>query len=181
MKAYPVTLLCKVMNVSRSGFYDYLASISDDPGNRITDAMLNARIKAIFKLSRSSYGSRRTVKQLRFEGYQIGRYKVRRLMRDMGLKAKMRRRHKVTTESRHSFPVAANILDRKFDVDTPNKVWAADISYVWTLEGWLYLAVVMDLFSRQIVGWATDKRIKKNLTLDALAMAYWRRKPEPGP
>jgi putative transposase len=87
---------------------------------------------------------------------------------------------KLTTDSKHSFPVAPNILDRKFDVKVPNKVWTADISYVWTFEGWLYLAVVMDLYSRQIVGWAMNKRMKKQLVLDALAMAYWQRKPPKG-
>lgn len=168
------------MKVSRSGFYEYLKRYIDNPTDNTNDMVLKARIKAIFSLSRSSYGSRRMLKQLRSEGHKIGRYKVRRLMRDLGLKAKKRRRFKVTTESRHSFPVAANILDRKFDVEKPNSVWTADISYVWTLEGWLYLAVVMDLFSRQIVGWAIDKRIKKQLALDALAMAFWRRKPLPG-
>lgn len=168
------------MNVSRSGFYDHVQSHDNSAGDRVGDPALKARIKAIFKLSRSSYGSRRVLSQLRSEGYRIGRYKVRRLMRDLGLKAKVRRRFKVTTESRHSFPVAPNILERNFDVKQPNKVWTADISYVWTLQGWLYLAVVMDLFSRQIVGWAMDKRIKKQLTLNALAMAYWRRKPLPG-
>ena len=99
-------------------------------------------------------------------------------MKDLRLKAKICRRFKVTTNSRHSFPVAPNVLNRNFDVAAPNKVWTADISYVWTLEGWLYLA--MDLFSRQIVGWAMHKRMKKQLTLDALAMAYFRRRPDPG-
>ena len=176
MKAYPVTVLCKVMQVSRSGFYAYLKS----DHNTDPDAFVKARIKAIFKFHRQSYGSRRMLRALKLEGYQIGRYKVRRLMRDQGLKAKRRRRFKVTTESNHRYPVAGNILNRKFDVHTPNSVWAADISYVWTHEGWLYLAVVMDLYSRQIVGWAADRRIKKQLTLDALAMAYWRRKPAVG-
>jgi len=180
MKAYPVTVLCKVMKVSRSGFYSYLHCCKNGPDDSGTDAVISSRIKAIFKLSKNSYGSRRILKQLRSEGHLIGRYKVRRLMRRLGLKAKVRRRYKVTTESRHSFPVAANILERKFNVTEPNKVWTADISYVWTLEGWLYLAVIMDLFSRQIVGWAMDKRIKNQLTLNALAMAYWRRKPVPG-
>ena len=180
MKVYPVTVLCKVMKVSRSGFYQYLQSYNQGPDDSSVDDNIKVRIKAIFNLSRSSYGSRRLVKQLRTEGYRIGRYKVRRLMRQLGLKAKVRRRYKVTTDSRHSFPVAANVLDRKFDVTEANKVWTADISYVWTIEGCLYLAVVMDLFSRQIVGWATFKRITKQLTLEALAMAYWRRKPLSG-
>jgi len=177
-KAYPVTVLCKVMEVSRSRFYDYLNSLKvpDDPGK----VALNARIVAIFKEHRSKYGSRRIVKQLNDEGRRIGRYKVRRLMRELGLKAKISKRYKVTTDSRHSFPVAPNILDRKFNVDKPNAFWTADITYVWTFEGWMYLAVVLDLYSRQIVGWAMNKRMKKQLTLDALAMAYWRRKPPSG-
>jgi len=166
------------MEVSRSGFYKYLDNLKrfDDPDK----VALRARISAIFKEHRSQYGSRRTVKQLKGEGHQIGRYKVRHLMRALGLKAKAPKRYKVTTDSRHSFPVAPNILNRKFDVDEPNRFWTVDITYIWTLEGWLYLAVVLDLYSRQIVGWAMDKRMKKQLTLDALAMAYWRRRPSAG-
>ena len=180
MKAYPVTVLCQVMKVSRSGFYDFLHRRRNGTDGHSGDVVIQSRIKALFKLSRKSYGSRRVLKRLREEGHLIGRYKVRRLMRLLGLKAKVRRRYKVTTESRHSFPVAANILNRQFNVTSANKVWTADISYVWTLEGWLYLAVIMDLFSRQIVGWAIDKRIKKQLTLNALDMAFWQRKPMPG-
>ena len=180
MKAYPITVLCKVMKVSRSGFYSYLNTQKQGPADSLAQTRLKGRIKAIFDWSRSSYGSRRVLKQLNAEGHQIGRYKVRRLMRDLGLKAKMRRRYKVTTDSAHSYPVAANILNRNFDVNEPNSVWAADISYIWTHKGWLYLAVVMDLYSRQIVGWAANKRMKKQLTLDALAMAYFRRKPKAG-
>ena len=101
-------------------------------------------------------------------------------MRELGLKAKAPKRYKATTDSRHEFPTAPNLLDRQFEVDSPNKVWTTDITCVWTLEGWLYLAVVIDLFSRQVVGWAIDKRMKRQLTLDALSMAYWRRKPLPG-
>ncbi len=177
MKAYPVTVLCAVMRVSRSGFYDYLHRYTSGDDNRPADAALCARIKEIFNMSKASYGSRRIVKQLIAEGHQIGRYKVRRIMRQLGLKAKTPKRFKLTTDSRHSFAVAPNVLDRNFDVDAANKVWTADISYVWTFEGWLYLAVIMDLHSRQIVGWAMDKRMKKQLALDALAMAYWQRKP----
>jgi transposase InsO family protein len=179
MKAFPVTVLCRVMKVSRSGFYQYLQRCENGVHSP-QETALRARIGAIFKQHRSKYGSRRIKKQLRDEGHQIGRYKVRRIMRQLGLKAKVAKRYKLTTDSRHSFPVAPNILDRQFDVKKPNQVWTADISYVWTFEGWLYLAVVMELFSRQIVGWATDKRMKKQLTLDALAMAYWRRKPQAG-
>ena len=98
----------------------------------------------------------------------------------MNLRAKAPRRFKLTTDSRHSFPIVENRLDRQFAVDAPDKVWAADMSYVWTYEGWLYLAVVMDLYSRRIVGWAMNKWIKTNLVLDALTMAYWQRKPSAG-
>ena len=178
MKAFPVTILCEVMRVSRSGFYDYLFRYLDDNGPG--EAELKSRIKEIFNNSGQSYGSRRIVKQLQAEGHQIGRYKVRRIMRQLNLKAIIPRRFKRTTDSKHSFPVAPNILDQKFDVDAPNKVWTADISYVWTFEGWLYLAVVMDLHSRQIVGWAMNERMKKQLVIDALAMAYWQRKPSKG-
>ena len=180
MKAYPVTVLCKVMEVSRSGFYQYLKHFNNRAGNSPPEAALKSRVSTIFKEHRGKYGSRRILKQLKDDGHQIGRYKVRRLMRELGLKAKSPRRYKVTTDSRHSFPVTANLLDRKFDVAKPNNVWTADITYVWTFEGWMYLAVVMALFSRQIIGWAMDKRMKKQLALDALAMAYWRRKPEKG-
>jgi transposase InsO family protein len=180
MKAYPVTVLCKVMKTSRSGFYDYLRRFDHNDIDNDREGPLKARIKAIFQESKGSYGSRRILKKLQSEGHQIGRYKVRGLMRKLALKPKSPKRYKVTTDSRHSFPVAANVLDRKFDVAGPNQVWASDITYLWTLEGWHYLAVVMDLFSRQIVGWAMDKRMKTKLTLDALAMAYWRRKPDTG-
>ena len=180
MKAYPVTVLCAVMRVSRNGFYDYLARYKSGDDNRPDETALKRRIKEIFDQSRASYGSRRMVKQLQAEGRQIGRYKVRRIMRQLGLKAKTPKRFKLTTDSKHSLPVASNILDRKFDVQVPNTVWTADISYVWTYEGWLYLSVVMDLYSRQIVGWATNEQMKKQLVLDALAMAYWQRKPSKG-
>jgi len=166
------------MEVSRSGFYDYLQSLkrSDDPD----EVALMARVGTIFKEHRGTYGTRRIAEQLKQEGHQIGRYKVRHLMRKLGLKAKTPKRYKATTDSRHSFPVAENLLDRNFDVDKPNACWTSDITYIWSFEGWLYLAVVLDLYSRQVIGWAMGKRIKKQLTLDALAMAYWRRKPLPG-
>lgn len=180
MKAFPVTVLCKVMRVSRSGFYQCLKRVSQRPDNNSTEATLKTRMRAVFKQHRSKYGARRIMKELNNEGHRVGIYKVRRMMRDLGLKAKTPRRYKVTTDSRHSYPVAPNVLNRKFDVDRPNRAWTTDITYVWTLEGWMYLAIVMDLFSRQIVGWAMDKRMKAQLVIDALAMAYWMRKPDKG-
>ena len=179
MKAYPVNVLCAVMRVSRSGFYNYLDRFKD-PNDRQDETALKRQIKEIFDKSRGSYGSRRIVKQLINEDHFIGRYKVRRIMRQLELRAKTPKRFKLTTDSRHSFPVAPNVLNRNFDIDSPNKVWTADITYVWTFEGWLYLSIVMDLYSRQIVGWAMNKRMHKQLVLDALAMAYWQRKPSKG-
>ena len=180
MKAYSVTVLCRVMEVSRSGFYDYLRRLDLNGIGHDHESVLKSRIKAIFLESRSSYGSRRILKQLQTEGHRIGRFKVRRLMRQLALKPKSPRRFRVTTDSRHALPVAANALNRQFDVAEANQVWASDITYLWTLEGWHYLAVVMDLYSRRIVGWAMDKQMKTDLTLDALSMAYWRRKPLKG-
>lgn len=179
-KVYPITLLCRVMKVSRSGFYNYLDYLPSRAQPDPTQRALEERMKTIFKESKDTYGTRRIVKELVSQGYQIGRYRVRTLMRKLGLKAKTPKRYKVTTDSKHAYPVAPNLVNRQFDIDAPNKVWASDITYLWTLEGWSYLAVVMDLHSRQIIGWAIDKHMKAQLTLDALAMAYWRRKPAPG-
>ena len=180
MRAYPITILCEVMEVSRSGFYAYLKRRSSDTGKGPDDSALKDRIKQIFEQSRGSYGSRRIMRQLHSKGYEIGRYRVRRIMRDLGLVARTPKRFKLTTDSRHSLPVAPNVLDREFDVASPNTIWTADITYVWTLEGWMYLAIVMDLYSRQIVGWAMDKRMKKQLVIDALSVAYWQRRPPRG-
>jgi putative transposase len=180
MKAYPVTLLCRVMQVSRSGFYNFLRNYHIKGQVDSVQNALEARIKEIFKKSKGTYGSRRIVEQLNKEGYDIGRYRAGRLMRKLKLEAKTPKRYKVTTDSNHSYSLAPNLVNRQFNAEAPNKLWATDITYLWTMEGWLYLAVVLDLFSRQVVGWAMDKHMKVQLTLDALAMAYWRRKPEPG-
>jgi len=179
MKAYPVTVLCRVMKVSRSGFYDYRRHYN----NRIQDQeqiRLEALIRSIFNESKKTYGSRRIVRDLKSKGYNMGRYRVRSLMRKLELKAKTPKRYRVTTDSNHSYLVATNLVNRQFTVEAPNKVWTADITYLWTLDGWSYLAVILDLFSRQVVGWAVDKHMKVELVLDALRMAYWRRRPAPG-
>ena len=179
MKAFPVTALCRVMRVSRCGFYNHLQSIKTKKRNPKQE-QLERRIKDIFKKSRKTYGSRRILASLRADDCNIGRYRVRSLMRNLNLKARTPKRFKVTTDSNHGHPVAQNLLDWQFDVSQPNTVYTTDITYIWTLEGWLYLAVVMDLYSRQIVGWALDKRMESRLVIDALAMAYWRRKPAAG-
>jgi len=178
-QAYPITVLCKVMEVSRSCFYTYIKRCTTHV-NDSSRSFLEARVKNIFNNSKGTYGTRRIAKKLQSEGYHIGRYQARSLMRKCALKIKKTKHYTVTTDSRHSYPVAANVLDRQFETNSPNTVWTADITYIWTLEGWVYLAVVMDLFNRQIVGWAMSKRMKTQLVTDALTMAYWRRKPSPG-
>jgi len=163
MKAYPVTLLCRVMQVSRSGFYNFLRNYHVKGQVDPNQNALEARIKEVFKEFKGTYGSRHTVEQFNKEGKDIGRYRVVRLMRKLKLKAKMPKRYKVTTDDNHSYSVAPNLVNCQFRADSPNKLWATDITYLWTMEVWLYLALVLDLFSRQVVGWAMDKYMKVQL------------------
>ena len=170
--------LCKVMKVSRSGFYRYLKQLEHPkPDN---DGELKGMVRELFEASKGTYGSRRMSRALRELGFDVGRHKARSLMRKLGLKVLPTKRFKVTTNSRHSYPVAPNLLDRQFDVETVNQVWGTDITYLWTQEGWLYLAVVVDLCSRKVVGWALDKCMTAEFTIRALTMAVWRRRPEDG-
>ena len=178
MKAFPVAILCRVMSASRSGFYDYLKRLPKPPDQ--AEKELENTTKSIFKESGQAYGNRRVRKELLKKGYQVGRYKVRRLMKKLGLKPKISKKYRITTNSNHKYPVAKNLLNRQFNPPGPNQVWATDITYIWTLEGWAYLAIVMDLYSRQIVGWNIGARMTKRLVLDALDMAWWRRRPAPG-
>lgn len=178
MKAFPVAILCRVMGASRSGFYDYLKRLVTPPDK--VEKELEDDTKNIFKESKQAYGSRRVRKELLKKGYQIGRYKTRSLMKKLGLKPKISKKYRITTNSNHKYPVAKNLLDRQFNPPGPNQVWSTDITYIWTLEGWAYLAIVMDLYSRQIVGWNIGARMTKRLVLDALDMAWWRRQPAPG-
>ena len=131
-------------------------------------------------MSKHSYGTRRLSDALNKAGYQAGRDKVRRLMVQLGLEVRYPKRFKVTTDSDHHETISPNTLNREFEVGSPNTVWTTDITYIWTLEGWLYLAVVIDLFSRQIVGWAITDHMRASLCVSALQMAFWRRRPEPG-
>lgn len=176
-KAYPIRVLCKVMGVSRSGYYKY--SGAEDTLKKINnDFGLLSEVRQIHKKTRGAYGSRRISVELRSQGHDVGRYRARSLMKKAGVSFKPRRKFKVTTDSKHNLPVAANLLDRKFQVERPDAVWCSDITYLWTTEGWLYLAVVIDLFSRKVVGWAMSNCINATLVTEALSMAYCRRKPE---
>ena len=173
-KAYPVKLLCEVMQVNRSSYYKYLEKLGYPKRD---EARLLVEVKALHSQSKSSYGSRRISKGLQGKGYDIGRYRARRLMRQAGVECKQRRRYRVTTQSDHRLPVAANQLNREFNVAVPNRVWATDITYLWTQEGWLYIAAVLDLYSRRIVGWSIAKHMRTELISDALLMAIGRRQP----
>lgn len=171
---------CQVLRVSRSGFYDYLARQAH-PVIDAEELTLIARIQAIAAKTRSSYGSRRIAKALQDEGFQVGRDKVRRLMKEAGVWVRRRTTRKPqTTDSRHGYGVAPNVLDRGFDVAKPNVAWAGDLTYVWTQEGWLDLAVLLDLYSRKVVGWSLGSRMDVGLVKGALEMAIGRRHPEPG-
>jgi len=137
-------------------------------------------IKEIHQESNGEYGSPKIHQELRRRGKRCGRKRVARLMRKDGLKAKTVCKFKATTNSNHSLPVAANLLDRDFSPSEPNRAWVADITYIWTNEGWLYLAVVIDLFSRAVVGWSMSERMTRNLVMDAFTLAVKRRNPPPG-
>ncbi len=162
------------MNVVRSAYYRYLNSPSQKQDG---DMRLLIELKALHKESEQSYGSRRISKALKAKGYKVGRYKARTLMREGKVECKQRRRFKVTTQSNHPLPVVGNKLNREFAVQNPNQVWVADITYLWTQEGWLYLAAVLDLFSRRIVGWALADHMREELVSEAFSMAIKKRKP----
>ncbi len=175
---HAVRCLCRVLHVTPSGYY---AWATRPPSRRHReDVQLKARIRAIHTASRGTYGSPRIYEQLRQDGFPAGRARVARLLRDMGLIGLPVKRFRRTTDSAHHHPVAANVLARDFDAAQPNERWSTDITYLWTWEGWLYLAVVLDLFSRRVVGWAIQPHVRAELALEALHMALGRRVPEAG-
>ena len=175
---FPVRVLCRVLQVSRAGFYAWQAR---PPAPRTyEDERLGLEIAAIHAESRHRYGSPRIHAELVDRGCHTSRKRVARLMRVQGLAARRRRRFCVTTQSRHPFPIAPNILARQFERTRPDQAWVTDITYIPTGEGWLYLAVILDLCSRFAVGWAMSDRITDDLTLDALDMALARRRPPHG-
>jgi len=176
-KTWPVDVMCRLLGVSRNAYYRYCQQDRQpDPG---CWAML-AAVKEIAEASGYSYGSRRMRRALNALGYPVGRRKARSLMREAGVKARYRKKYKVTTNSNHKQPVFENVLDREFDAAEPDHAYVSDITYIWTQEGWLYLAVFIDLFSRRIVGWSMGSRMKARLVTDALRMALWQRRPDAG-
>jgi len=172
---FPLDVMCRVLEVSASGYYAWLAR----PESRRSrdDRRLLTEIRAIHRQSRRRYGSPRVHHELRGRGVRCGRHRVARLMRQDGLEGTYRRKFRVTTDSKHRWPVAANRLARRFEVSRPDTVWAGDITYIRTREGWLYLAVLLDLCSRRVVGWAMSSRLTRRLPQAALEMAIGRRRP----
>jgi putative transposase len=175
---YPVKLLCDMLNVQRSAFYDWQGQPAKVIGPE--ELALRRRMKVLFAASRDSLGSRTMMKNLCQEGFEIGREKTRRLMKQLNLQVKHKRRYQVTTDSRHQLPVAENVLNREFSPTAANQVWGTDISFLWTQQGWIYLAVVIDLYSRRVIGWSIDRHMKKALVIRALMMAINLRKPPAG-
>lgn len=173
-KAWPINLMCDVLQVSRSGYYDWTSRGGLSRRVRWNQELDN-RIHAIFFEHQQRYGAPRIAKVLHDEGYTCSENRIARRMRALGLQAIQAKKFKVTTDSNHSKPVAPDLIEQDFRATAPNQKWTTDISYVWTDEGWLYLAIVMDLYSRAIVGWSMNRRMTQQLVCDALTMALFRR------
>ena len=174
---FRVTKMCEVLEVSRGGFYTWLRSPESE--RSCSNRALLREIRIAFDRSRQTYGSPRLAIELNESGVSCSENRVARLMRLGGIRAVSKRKYRVTTNSKHKHPVAENLLNRQFSADRPNAVWLSDITYVWTSEGWLYLAGVIDLHSRMLVGWSMSHRITAELTLKALRQAINRREVKP--
>jgi putative transposase len=175
---FPVGILCDVLGVGRSGYYAW--STRPESRHASEDRRLGIEVKSAFESSKRRYGSPRVHAELRSQGVSVGRHRIARLMRLQGLQARRRRRFVATTDSRHQFPTAKNIVARRFEAAAKDQVWVGDVTFIATLEGWLYLAVLLDLYSRRVVGWAMGERNDESLTLGALNMALEERHPQPG-
>jgi putative transposase len=171
--------MAEALSVSVSGYRAWKGGGKADR-KRLTDTQMLALIEAIHAELKGAYGSPRMVRELRDRGFSASKERVERLMREHGIRARHKRRFKATTDSKHGLPVAENLLDRNFTPAAPNQVWTSDITYLWTDEGWLYLAIVLDLFNREVVGWSLKPRMTADIVTDALTMAWFRRRPAPG-
>ena len=176
--SFSTTHLCAVMGVSTRGF----RAFRNRPASRRqrTDMVVLANIREQSRLSLGSYGRPRMTEELKEQGLNVGHRRVGRLMRENGIAVKRNKKFKATTDSNHKFNIAPNLLARNFHADRPNQKWAGDISYIWTQVGWLYLAVILDLHSRRIIGWAVSNRMKRDLAIRALTMAINLRQPTKG-
>ena len=171
--------MCRVLGVGRQGYYRYRQNIETNLADSEHQEMLDW-VKKIAIASEYSYGRRRMKKAMNALGFPISRTKTVSLMKEAAAQVRHKKKYKVTTNSNHKLPLFDNLLKRQFDVEQPNQVFASDITYIWTQEGWLYLAVVIDLYSRKVVGWSMSSRMTAQLVCDALTMAIWLRRPKPG-
>jgi putative transposase len=176
---YLVAVSCHVLQVSSSGYFRWRHSRGEAP-QRCSDALVLTHIRAIHAQVKGEYGWLRMQKQLQAQGLRIGKERACKLMAEHGIRAKTKRKFIVTTGSKHSLPVATDLVQRRFTPQAPNQLLCGDITYIATDEGWLYLAAVIDMFSRQVVGWSLQPHMQTSLVKDALAMAWWRRRPGPG-
>ncbi len=170
---FSIDMMCRLLSVSRSGYYSW----KNRPlsGRNQANQELLTEIKRVFEDEKKRPGSPRISRRLQEEGKSASRHRVAKLMKANGLRAKAAKKYKATTNSNHSLPVSPNLLEQDFIADTPNQKWVSDITYIWTEEGWLYLAVVLELYSRKVIGWAISERMTAALVCDALIMALWRR------
>ena len=178
----PTSKLCSLLNVAKSGYQAWCANkvVPLCTPRQLLEAKIVAAIKAAHLQGRGVYGAKRIHAELIEQGFKVSLNRIRRLRRLHGIRCTHKRKYRVTTDSKHHLPVAQNILDRQFEPAAPNAVWVADITYIPTDEGWLFLAAIKDLFTCEIVGWAMDKQMTKQLVVDALRAAYWRKKPPKG-
>lgn len=175
-RVWPISAQCRVLEVSISGYHEhFVRSASSAQRRHLSDDALLVHIKAIYAEMRGAYGWPRIWKTLLGRGIRVGKDRVQKLMKLHGIKARGKRRYKVTTDSNHDLPISPNVLNREFTVAQPDKVWVGDITYIATDEGWLFLAVVIDLFSRQVVGWSLRENMTRDIVMDALRMAWFRR------
>lgn len=175
---WPVSAICDVLGVSRSGYYAWQGRPAS--AREQADSKLVEEIKAAHKAGRGNYGSPRVHLALRRDGRRVGKKRVARLMHREGIVTKRRKKFCITTDSKHADPIAPNVLNREFAAELPNTTWVTDVTYVSTLQGWLYLAAILDLCSRRVVGWATSAHNDRELALDALGCAMASRHPRPG-
>ena len=178
-RVWPISVQCRVLGVSVAGYHEHLVRRRDmDQRRHLSKEALLVHIRAVYAENRGAYGWPRIWRQLRAQGIRVGKQRVQRLMQQHGIRARGQRRFRIrTTDSRHGLPIAPNLLDRNFTVATPNQVWVGDITYIPTDEGWLFLAVVIDLFNRQVVGWSLGEDMRCELVIDAFEMAWFRRCP----
>lgn len=177
-KQFSIARMCAVFGVSPRGYRAWRGRPASPRQRR--DMVLLAHIREQHRLSQCSYGRPRMTDELKEAGLKVGHRRVGRLMRDNGIRVVRTRKYKRTTDSGHGFDIAPNLLDQDFSASAPNQKWAGDISYIWTAEGWLYLAVILDLHSRRVIGWAVSNRMKRDLAIRALNMAINLRQPPPG-